>query len=320
MGLKTGIEWCDSTVNPAPCCTGCELYPKHCYAAAICRRFAGTNAGYPKSFTTPTLFPERIAKAARWPDLTGTKRPKKPWLDGRPRMIFLNDLGDPFAPFNQKEWEPRTHWLHDALPIIESSPHIWMLLTKWPDRLRDFAAAAGTLPRNIWGGTMATSQKYRDRIWQLLQTPQLAVRFLSYEPAIGPLDLDAIEAVCKAWRRGATLGIYLDWVIAGGMSGPGAQPLHPDWARTIRDQCQAAGVPFFFKQWGAWFPFYDRDKDDPDWRNIPAESANVRRINLAGGEGFHGERVCYFRRVRKKAVGRLLDGREWNEMPEVATK
>jgi protein gp37 len=95
--------------------------------------------------------------------------------------------------------------------------------------------------------------------------------------------------------------------------------MHPAWARDLRDQCTDAGVPFFFKQWGAWAPILDRDKDDPDWRreysNALAEGPDRRWLNLDGGRGFHGERFHVMARVGKKAAGRLLDGREWSEMP-----
>lgn len=315
MGLKTKIEWCDSTVNPAPCCTGCELYPINCYANALHRRHDGNNSGWPKSFTQPALFLDRMKVAANWPDLRGKTRPAKPWLDGMPRLIFLNDLGDTFAPFEAQEFEPETHWLHAYLRDIERSPHVWLLLTKWPERFREFAAAAGTLPHNIWGATTATSQESRNRIWQLLQIPQLAVRFLSYEPAIGPLDLDAIEAICETWGRGATLGMHLDWVIAGGESGPMARPSHPDWFRTIRDQCQAAGVPFFFKQWGEWaigdaIPCGNLRRD--------MERGDVTILHAPGNQaGYFRRGDAMMRRVGKRASGRLLDGREWSEMPDV---
>jgi len=109
--------------------------------------------------------------------------------------------------------------------------------------------------------------------------------------------------------------IEIHWVIAGGESGPGARPMHPDWVRGIRDQCIASGVPFFFKQWGEWKPFYDRDIEDPDWRRIPEETNKVQRINLAGGMEFHGERVIYTMKKGKKLAGRLLDAKEWNEFP-----
>ena len=116
----------------------------------------------------------------------------------------------------------------------------------------------------------------------------------------------------------------ISWVICGGESGPGARPMHPDWARNLRDQCVEAGVPFLFKQWGEWEPFYDRDIEDPDWKNIPQDNEErsgsitpkIRRMNLAGGEGFHGDRVVYFRKVGKKKAGRLLDGKLWDEYPE----
>jgi hypothetical protein len=111
----------------------------------------------------------------------------------------------------------------------------------------------------------------------------------------------------------------LHWVVAGGESGPSARPMHPDWARSLRDQCAAAGVPFFFKQWGEFSLSYDRDRDDPDYRRCDAQDRLPGKwINLAGGHGFHGERVHYAHRVGKKAAGRMLDGAEHNAYPEVA--
>lgn len=93
--------------------------------------------------------------------------------------------------------------------------------------------------------------------------------------------------------------------------------MHPDWARSLRDQCAQAGTPFFFKSGGDWSVTYDRDRDDPDWRRCPKAKGNGERyINLAGGHGFHGERVCFARRVGKARSGRQLDGREHNEFPQ----
>lgn len=115
------------------------------------------------------------------------------------------------------------------------------------------------------------------------------------------------------------LGGKLDLVIAGGENGP--RPMHPDWARSLRDQCAAAGVPFFFKQWGSWEVAVDRERDDPDWRlgygREFADSGDTKWLNLAGGCGFHGERFHVMRRVGKTRAGRLLDGVEHNAMPEV---
>lgn len=105
----------------------------------------------------------------------------------------------------------------------------------------------------------------------------------------------------------------------GGESGPSARPMHPDWVRETRDQCAAASVPFFFKQWGEWVSIYDRDREDPDWRRVPkpGDWGRKRFLNLAGGQGFHGECLHMMKRVGKRSAGRLLDGVEHNGMPEV---
>ncbi|RBP01069.1 protein gp37 [Roseiarcus fermentans] len=113
-------------------------------------------------------------------------------------------------------------------------------------------------------------------------------------------------------------GGTLDWVIAGGESGPGARPMHPDWARGLRDQCASAGVPFFFKQHGEWATVFDRDHDDPDWRRcgkVLHETPNGQWLNLAGGQGFHGDRVVRVNRLGKRRAGRALDGAEHSAFP-----
>ena len=210
---------------------------------------------------------------------------------------------------------------------------------------------------NVWLGTSVEDQATADaRIPHLLATPA-AVRFVSAEPLLGSLDLrgwvpgddgcqlcddgDGLdpprcqrrdiprEEQCPEnwevfWNDRPGYGDerrHLDWVIVGGESGPGARPMHPDWARSLRDQCQAAGVPFFFKQMGSWRVTYDRNRDDPDWRCCDRELHRTPRgqwLNLAGGQGFHGERVLRVTPTTKTRAGRLLDGRTWDEMPEAA--
>lgn len=176
---------------------------------------------------------------------------------------------------------------------------------------------------NVWIGTTVEDQARADeRIPHLLRVPA-RVRFLSMEPLLGPVDLasrylaDVSRLTVSGRPSRDPYDRGLQWIITGGESGPHARPSHPDWFRSLRDQCQAAEVPFFFKQWGCWAPFYDRDIDDPDWRAIPKEGPSVKRINLAGGQGFHGDRVVYLRRIGKSAAGRLLDGVEWSQVPEV---
>lgn len=161
-----------------------------------------------------------------------------------------------------------------------------------------------TFPANVWIGTTVEDQQRADeRIPQLLAIPA-KVRFLSCEPLLGPVDLELDEPLISAgpdgkWDANRTRGDELHWVICGGESGPGARPMHPDWARSLRDQCLAAGVPFFFKQWGEWAP--DRSLDDgPLFVGPNNEFADSP-----------------MQRVGKKDAGRLLDGREWSEFPKV---
>lgn len=188
---------------------------------------------------------------------------------------------------------------------------------------------------NVWLGVSAERQQEADeRIPLLLQTPA-AIRFVSCEPLLGPINLASFwrpdfrewwnaltgEITNDRHRGDVSQGYKLDWVIAGGESGLRARPMHPDWARSLRDQCDAAGVPFFFKQWGEWEKALDRDVEDPDWRADYRvrfnDRGNCRWLNLDGGRGFHGERFHVMRRAGKAHTGALLDGREHKAFPEV---
>lgn len=190
----------------------------------------------------------------------------------------------------------------------------WLLLTKRPENiLRMTAGLFDPWPAHVWIGTTVENQGQADRrIPELLKVPA-AVRFLSCEPLLGPVDLGrsccigrvrALDDVGLSARLAsdveATFSILdgLNWVIVGGESGPDARPMHPDWARSLRDQCQAAGVPFFFKQWGEWIHPHPKE-------------LHLSPAPLTEWEGLT------IQRVGKKAAGRLLDGRTWDEFPEV---
>lgn len=335
MGTNTKISWCDSTVNPVVGCDGCELSGGHCYAESLVNRYAGKK-GWPKAFSRPEFVQtiRRLDAAIAWKDLTGTERPNKPWLNGLPRLIFVCDLSDPFS-----ESLP-IDWLSPHVDRFAATPHIWMLLTKRPKRMAQFVAEweqthEDRFPQNIWGGTSVTSQATTSRIGELLAVPSLAVRFLSLEPLLGPIEFTGRWHAttcphCGKTTEGHFVGIRkntdepfhwycdrrscrdqfplpsIDWVIVGGESGRKARPMHPDWVRSVRNQCQAAGVPFFFKQWGEWFPSHEA----AGYTTIAWPECK-RRTALD-----HAENRVEFERVGKKRAGRLLDGREWTEFPQ----
>jgi protein gp37 len=183
---------------------------------------------------------------------------------------------------------------------------------------------------NVWLGVSCEDQERADeRIPDLLATPA-AVRFVSAEPLLGPIDftdiandgdtyLDALRGhsaeecadpiTDDCWRAGIP---KLDWIIVGGESGTKARPMHPDWARSIRDQCEGAGVPFFFKQHGQWVPLHAYQGGEGPRMVIDASGRNVTGTIAAQD---HTCAMVY--RVGKKRAGRLLDGREHNDMPEL---
>jgi protein gp37 len=333
MGETTKIAWTDATVNFWQGCTKVSAACDHCYAEAIASRFKTAEWGFNKPRT------ERLAKAAR----EALKLERRAIRQGRRIKVFSNSMSDFF------DNEVPDEWRDAAMAVIALTPHLdWLVLTKRPKVMRAYLTvtrarfasetlgsyqmiynAMGRLGRaqlndphpyrkafpqgmpwplpNLWLGVTAEDQTMWDLRRRDLEETPAARRFVSMEPLLGPIDAHLDEGV-------------VDWVIAGGESGKDARPMHPDWARSLRDQCVTAGVSFFFKQWGEWQAVYDRDVDDPDWRRCPhctgGDGRRGRYLNLAGGWGFHGERVVFVKRVGKKAAGRLLDGREWNEQPQ----
>lgn len=195
----------------------------------------------------------------------------------------------------------------------------------------------GKPPENVWIGTSVEDQTRADERIPLLRSIPAQVRFLSMEPLLGDVNLYAALKVCASWSHGGKSwrdGPYsevkwapqalmpygwknaVDWVIVGGESGPDARPIHPNWARSLRDQCQAAGVAFLFKQWGEWIPVCEKLAGSTIGPSDTFVDAKSTVIQLNGEQRFAfpaGAMTCL--KIGKKVAGRLLDGREWNEFP-----
>jgi len=335
MADGTAIEWTDATWNPI---TGCSLASPgctNCYAMKL----AGTRLQHHASRAGLT----EMGKAG--PVWNGVVRFNQEWLDQplrwtRPRMIFVCAHGDLFHEAVPDEWIDRVFEVMERCSAPNGAGHIFQILTKRAQRMRQYMqarlarrvahadafsrcptpamrdspaarwareAAQPAYYSNIWAGVSAEDQtRFDERAGDLEHTPA-AVRWFSFEPLLGGID------AAQRFASGA-----FHWAVVGGESGPGARPMHPDWARSLRDQCETAGVAFHFKQWGAWKAYIDRDQDDPDWRQdytSVSGSRSFRFLNLAGGYGFHGERLHVMQRIGKKHAGRLLDGIQHDGVP-----
>lgn len=332
--MSTAIEWTQETWNPLAGCTPVSEGCRNCYAAKEAVRLAGN----------PN---EKIAaKYAGTAEMRGAGTRRRAVFTGRvnldesaltkplrwrmPRRVFVNSMSDLFH-----EAVPEDYVAAVVAVMAACPQHTFQVLTKRPERmaaffsrwamgscwmeardrgvplvLDDFGALFWPLP-NVWLGTSVEDQRAADeRIPHLLATPA-AVRFLSCEPLLGPVEFSDVTGrsdCVAALGKPALDGIH--WVIAGGESGPGARPMHPDWARSLRDQCQAAGVPFFFKQWGEYLAVTGGSREERHEREVELQLAGV------GSHLWADQAMAY--RVGKKAAGRKLDGRTWDEFPEVA--
>jgi protein gp37 len=286
MGANTAIEWAHHTFNPWLGCTKISPACDHCYAEAWAKR-----TGHPELWQGD----RRFTSEANW------RQPPK-WnaaatAAGERHRVFCASLADVFD--NQVP----AHWRYELWQLIRSTTSLdWLLLTKRPQNI------AAMLPQdwgdgfaNVWLGTTVENQDEACRRLPHLLDVAARIRFLSCEPL-----LEAVRIFPEGRTPGDVGGIH--WLIVGGESGPHARPMHPEWARTLRDQCLHAGVVFHFKQWGEWGLV---DDDHP-------------RGELVGIDPEIQEHDCAFSRldavtmapIGKKAAGRVLDGRTHDEFPK----
>ena len=259
MAFESAIEWTESTWNPVTGCAKISPGCKHCYAETFAERWRGIPGHpYEQGFDLK-LWPRRLEMPLTWKES---------------RTIFVNSMSDLFHK------DVPDSFVSQVFDVMErASWHNFQLLTKRAERFAQWSRknfhgggepskGKKRWPKNVWAGVSVESQHYVERVEHLIRVPA-DIRFLSVEPLLGPVQI-----------KMSLLG-RIHWVIVGGESGPQARPMDPKWARDVRDQCLAAKVPFFFKQWGV--------------------------------HDSHG------RRRSKKEAGRILDGRTWNQMPVLQT-
>jgi len=332
--MPTKIEWAEETWNPVVGCAKVSTGCKNCYAERMARRLKAMGILQYQDVIDKNGWTNKISLVP--------KALEKPLHWRKSKRIFVCSMSDLFhkdVPF----WFVRSIWTTMAM----CTQHIFMVLTKRPERMLEFvnrewpteviyehqvqryteqvrATMQDVLP-NVWLGVTAENQETaNERIPILLQIPA-AVRFVSLEPLLGPVDLYRavygppssfllstgaygwpdycnirnINGLCGRGENGG-----LNWIIAGGESGPGARPVNVDWLRSVRDQCTRSGTSFLFKQWGAWAVYESVDGRGPlprgqvHWFDEPTGAPDMVRVG-------------------KKAAGRKLDGREWNEYPKM---
>ena len=356
MGV-TKIEWTSThnpdgtitpgyTFNPWEGCSKVSEGCKNCYAEERSKRFKTVEWG-------PGGTRRRTSKANWKKPLAWNKQAE---AEGVRKRVFCASLADVFEDrpelhkwrtdlftlilqTSNLDWLLLTKRPENVMPSIDAAFEIAQESDMSSDAKKSlFAWSLGALPNNVWIGTSVENQEQADkRIPELLKVPA-KVRFLSMEPLLGPVDLrhfltifdhcpeDSEEEGCEGCHglpnideHGECNAVFtkqLNWVICGGESGPHARPMHPDWARSLRDQCQAAGVPFLFKQWGEWV---DVENLEDDWegarrRHWPDSLSRLRMehppAHCIGGD-------TEVARVGKHAAGRELDGRTWDQFPEV---
>jgi protein gp37 len=301
MGQDSAIEWTHHTFNPWWGCTKISPGCANCYAEAFDKRVGGEHWG--PGVERRTFGDKHWNEPKKW-NAAAAKA-------GERHRVFCASMADVF------EAEAPAGQLERLWALIRETPHLdWLLLTKRPERIaQSLPADWGKGYANVWLGTSVEDQARADeRIPHLVRVPAV-VWFLSMEPLLGPVDLGAVDVLwagvplSDGTRWSGSKGV-ITWVIVGGESGPKARPMHPAWARSIRDQCAAAGVAFFFKQHGEWRMRGLGDRDDqPRFRMSSVTGKDAHLLENSGGE------EVWMQRVGKAAAGRELDGRTWDEVP-----
>lgn len=308
--MPTKIEWAEEVWNPITGCTKVSAGCQNCYAERMAKRLRG-RFGYPQDDPFKVTFhEEKLLQPLGW------KRPKK---------VFVCSMGDLFH--GDSGW-PTTDQIFDVMN--KANRHTYLILTKriltaWyyfssPVYGKPPWSRFYYLKNKIWLGVSVEDQKTADERIPILLQIYAAVRFVSIEPMLGPIDIQ--KYLGPVFPKACPPEEGITWVIVGGESGPGARPMHPDWVRSIRDQCKEADVPFLFKQWGEWKPsrmyslkytpvmllsngkyYYKwvevfKDKNHEEWKIYK----KFDPVNML--------------KVGKKKAGRLLDGKIHDEYPE----
>ena len=354
MGSNTKIEWATHTFNPWRGCTRVSPACDNCYAETMSRRNHMVLGQWGDEGTRVVASEEMWQTPIKWEKQAwenqcfhSANRMHDP---ERPR-VFCASLCDVFEDWRgpmidskgkkiRKTYDGK--WLigeggilrndfpllmkdvrYRLYNLIEETVHMnWLLLTKRPENIYRMIPGKwlNDFPDNVWIGTTVENQEQADkRIPHLLKIPA-KIRFLSCEPLLGEIDFSNISNRSDAvdqWGKKTLSGIH--WVICGGESGSDARPMNPEWARSLRDQCNACGVPFFFKQWGEWVPeFHPSVCADGsfDRRKVEEDNSFVEFIRDENGkvEDYRGQHMF---KIGKKKAGRELDGCEWNEAPGV---
>ncbi len=337
MSENSKIEWCDHTFNPWEGCQKVSPGCDNCYAEARNIRFSGG-----QSVNWGPGAPRRLTSDANWAKPLKWNRDADKFFSehGRRQRVFCASLADVFDNAVSAQWRYR------LLRLIELTPNLdWLILTKRIGNARGMlnqAMRANTAGRenwdnnyfpNVWVGATVVNQKEADRdIPNLLDVPA-AVHFLSIEPMLGPIDLTRISVGNGHYEIHPLIGTWLclddngqpipvipaiDWVICGGESGANARPMHPQWAKYLRDQCKQAGVPFMFKQWGEWGPRSHCNHlvaIDYSLSGLSVNKTNMWRSKIMV-DGHLIAEDAEMLRVGKKMAGRLLNGREHNGFPK----
>lgn len=273
MGKNSKIEWTNHTFNPWWGCTKVSAACKNCYAEAWSKR-VGTKVWGPKA--KRRFFGDKHwGEPIKWNTEAARRRQRT--------RVFCASMADVFEV--RRDLDP---WREKLWDLIDSTPELdWLLLTKRPERVLEFAPWKLDWPSNVWLGTTVEDQESgQTRLPHLAKIPA-AIRFISAEPLVGPLNI-------RPW-----LGATIDWVITGGESGPKARPSSPSWFRELLLQCMEADVPFHFKQWGDW---------------APGQGLNLPAARRRASEAEDGTLML---RVGKKSAGRLLDGTTWDGLPKI---
>ena len=294
MAYNSKIEWTDHTFNPWIGCTKISPACDNCYAERQDHRFGGGHWGPGAE--------RKLTKQGNWDEPRHWD--KQAESEGARYRVFCASMADVF------DLDVPQIWRENLWSLIRETPNLdWLLLTKRIGNAEAMLPANwGDGWANVWLGATVVTQEEADRdIPKLLDTPA-AVRFVSAEPLLGPIDLRGKDS------QGSALDSFeedpkVDWVIVGGESGPQARPMHPDWVRSLRDQCREAEVPFFFKQWGEWLP---RVTGDPDEYH---EGMKVWRVEHPLGCEVEAGIAHVSEKVGKKAAGRQLDGEIWEQVP-----